>query len=113
MVTKAPKKTKARNADYVAAWRACRKPALDFDGREIDLRARLNNVLKSGWSIQAVEAYAWYSCRDTRSLRPRDKRCVAAGGGMDKRRYCYPESLSQRFLALFYANQEHFAAVVK
>lgn len=60
--TKARKKAKApRDADYLAAWKACRKPwpaAWGF-GQEVDLRVLLDKLLKSGWSIQALKAYAY------------------------------------------------------
>jgi hypothetical protein len=63
---KALKRTKApRHADYRDAWRACRKPWIsDWVGTdcprvEIDLRAALRSLLKSGWSIRALKAYAF------------------------------------------------------
>ena len=58
---KAHKKAKARRgSDYHAAWLACRKPWLnELSGAEIDLRATLDKLLKSGWSIQALKAYAF------------------------------------------------------
>jgi hypothetical protein len=42
-------------ADYRAAWRACSKLV---PGEESDLLAKLDDLLKSGWSIQALKAYA-------------------------------------------------------
>lgn len=59
--TKARKKPKApRDPDYRAAWKACRKPwAMAWGGGEVDLRVELSKLLKSGWSIQALKAYAW------------------------------------------------------
>jgi hypothetical protein len=49
------KRSKApRDADYRAAWRACREP-----WGEIDLRVALRDLLKSGWNIQALKAYAF------------------------------------------------------
>ena len=57
---KAQKKTKApRAALYSAAWRACGKPLPGEDPAENDLRSRLEDLLKSGWSIQALETYAF------------------------------------------------------
>jgi len=45
-----------RDADYSAAWRACCKVLPSEEG---DLRAKLDNALKAGWSIQALKAYAF------------------------------------------------------
>ena len=42
-------------ADYSAAQRASSKC---LRGEEGDLRTKLNDALKSGWSIQALKAYA-------------------------------------------------------
>jgi hypothetical protein len=44
-----------RDGDYNAARRACSKV---LPGEEGDLRAKLDSALKSGWSIQALKAYA-------------------------------------------------------
>jgi hypothetical protein len=74
--TKALKKTLAHNPLYKAAWRACREPWVMGwgDGAPAtpkralvttDLRAALNKLLKSGWSMQALEAFA-YSWSDGR-----------------------------------------------
>jgi hypothetical protein len=43
-------------ADYSAAQRACSKC---LHGEEGDLRPKLDDALKSGWSIQALKAYAF------------------------------------------------------
>lgn len=60
MGTKTLKERKPpHDADYRAAWRACREPATSFGGREIDLRTQLTRALNSGWSIPAIKAYAW------------------------------------------------------
>lgn len=40
--------------DHHAAWLACREP---WEG-EIDLRGILDDLLKSGWSIQSLKEYA-------------------------------------------------------
>jgi hypothetical protein len=62
---KAPKRTKApRDADHSAAWRACREPWIidwppDYPRTEIDLRAALRGLLRSGWNIRALKAYAF------------------------------------------------------
>jgi hypothetical protein len=56
MTEKALTKTEAhRDGDYNAARRACSKV---LPGEEGDLRAKLDSALKSGWSIQALKAYA-------------------------------------------------------
>jgi hypothetical protein len=47
-------------ADYHAAWSACRK---SVPGEESDLLAKLDDVLKSGWTIQALKAYAFFVWR--------------------------------------------------
>jgi hypothetical protein len=43
-------------ADYSAAQRACSKC---LQGEESDLRPKLDDALKSGWSIRALKAYAF------------------------------------------------------
>jgi len=58
------KKTTARRAsDYHVAWLACRKPWVsEWPGCprvELNLRAALDDLLKSGWSIQALKAFAF------------------------------------------------------
>jgi hypothetical protein len=45
-----------RAADYSAAQRACSKC---LHGEEGDLRPKLDDALRSGWSIQALKAYAF------------------------------------------------------
>ena len=47
-------------ADYHAAWSACRK---SVPAEESDLLAKLDEVLKSGWTIQALKAYAFFVWR--------------------------------------------------
>jgi hypothetical protein len=70
------KKTKARrDPDYRAAWRACREPWSITPGSEIDLRAVLDDLLKSGWSIQALKAFAYR----VREFAHRDKDRVTTG----------------------------------
>jgi hypothetical protein len=46
----------ARDTDYSAVRRACSKV---LTGEEGDLRAKLDNALKAGWTIQALKAYAF------------------------------------------------------
>jgi hypothetical protein len=43
-------------SDYRAAGRACRK---SVPGEENDLLAKLDDALRSGWTIQALKAYAF------------------------------------------------------
>jgi hypothetical protein len=43
-------------SDYSAAQRACGK---DVHGEEEDLSAKLEDALRSGWSIEALKAYAF------------------------------------------------------
>jgi hypothetical protein len=58
MAEKTLRKAKSPEAgDYRAAWRACSKLV---PGEESDLLAKLDGLLKSGWSIQALKAYATY-----------------------------------------------------
>jgi hypothetical protein len=63
------KKTKApRDPDHRAAWLACRKPWIEDwpfldEPRIIDLRAALDDLLKSRWSIQALKAFAYCECQ--------------------------------------------------
>ena len=45
-------------ADHRAAWRACRK-LVPGEESDLDLVAKLDNLLKSGWSIKALKAYAF------------------------------------------------------
>jgi|SRR5579872_969000 len=56
-MSKARKRTQAE-ADYRAAWNACGKPLPGEDPAQNDLRSRLEDVLKSGWSIEALKAFA-------------------------------------------------------
>ena len=59
------KKAKApKDPDYRAAWRACKKPWISWS--VVDLRKRLKQVLRSGWSIQALKAYAFVYWRHKR-----------------------------------------------
>src|SRR5690242_16965580 len=62
-MSKARKRTQEpRDADYRAAWRACgvtlSTRVWGDDAAQIDLRTRLGDLLKSGWSIQALRSYA-------------------------------------------------------
>lgn len=52
--------------DYRAAWKACEEPWETF-GRVDDLRKRLRSLLRSGWSIGALKAYAFVVWRHKRS----------------------------------------------
>jgi len=52
----------ARDADYSAARRACSKV---LPGEEGDLSAKLDNALKTGWTIQALKAYAFSVWRNS------------------------------------------------
>jgi len=78
--TRKKKRKAPRDADYRAAWKACRKPWMEsvpndkprvrgepwsdwVDGEEIDMRAALDKLLSSGWTIQALKAYAYCSWR--------------------------------------------------
>jgi hypothetical protein len=62
MVGKPTRKAEASGgADYDAARRACSK-ALPAEGG--DLGAKLEGALKSGWSIEALKAYAFSVWRD-------------------------------------------------
>jgi hypothetical protein len=57
MTEKASTKAKAsRDIDYIAARRACSRA---ISGQECDLRAKLDDALKAGWSVQALKAYAF------------------------------------------------------
>ncbi len=59
------KKAKApKDPDYRAAWRACKKPWVSWS--VVDLRKRLKQLLRSGWSIQALKAYAFVCWRHKR-----------------------------------------------
>jgi hypothetical protein len=70
------KKTKARrDPDYSTAWRACGArlaPSVWGTDEEINLRAMLDDLLKSGWSIQALRSYAfaWRPRRDYDHVTP-------------------------------------------
>jgi hypothetical protein len=57
----AQKRTEARRDPYYrAAWSACggRLAPAVWGSEEINLRAMLDDLLKSGWSIQALYSYA-------------------------------------------------------
>jgi hypothetical protein len=59
MADKTLRKAKSPEAAYYhAAWRACRKLAPGEES-DLDLVAKLDDLLKSGWSIQALKAYAF------------------------------------------------------
>lgn len=62
-VSKVPKRTKAEEEDYSAAWRACGSPlstrVFGEDAPQINLRARLEGLLKSGWAMTALSDYAY------------------------------------------------------
>ena len=59
MADKTLRKAKSPEAaDYRAAWRACRK-LVPGEESDLDLVAKLDDLLKSGWSIQALKAYAF------------------------------------------------------
>jgi hypothetical protein len=62
-MTKKVRKAQAPcDADYNAARNACSKV---IPGEEGDLRAKLDNALKAGWSIQALKAYAFIVWRNS------------------------------------------------
>jgi len=50
-----PKFEPANASDYRAARQACSR---SLSGEEDELCAKLNSALKSGWSMQALKAYA-------------------------------------------------------
>lgn len=57
--------------DYKDAWRACGaklSPRVFDNPEEIDLRARLDDLLKSGWPMAALRSYAstWRTSRQPR-----------------------------------------------
>lgn len=59
------KKTKAPlDPDHKAAWRACKKPWVGLGA--VDLRKKLDQLIKSGWPIQALKAYAFCLFRHPR-----------------------------------------------
>jgi hypothetical protein len=110
---KTRKKAQARSdPDYRAAWRACREPWMIMGpGSEIDLRAALDALLKSGWSIQALKAYAYRM----REFAHRGNERVTAGA---RRWAVYFASRAwgqegplgaATFLAEFNANPERYA----
>jgi hypothetical protein len=108
------KKTKAlRDPDYHAAWLACRKPWIsEWSGSEIDLRAALDDLLKSGWSIQALKAYAFR----VREYARRGNEHVTAGAWRwavylaSRRAWGQDGPLGAKtFLAEFNANPECYA----
>jgi hypothetical protein len=55
-----PRKEMQADPDYRAAWKACgaRLAPSVWGNEEIDLRADLDELLKSGWSMKALTAYA-------------------------------------------------------
>lgn len=55
-----------QGGDYSAARRACGKL---LPGEKDDLRAKLDSALKSGWSMQALKAYAILVWQQPRSDR--------------------------------------------
>ena len=62
MVGKRARKAEASgDADYDAVRRACSKAPPAEGG---DLGAKLDDALKSGWSIEALKAYAFSAWRD-------------------------------------------------
>lgn len=125
---KAHKKTKApRDADYRAAWYACRKPwvtsvfnekpliwgepwATFVDGAEIDMRALLDKVLKSGWSIRALKAYAFCFWRHLYGIDRYD-RVTAFAWRHAVHDAAVGDGHASRFLTAFSANPESYAHV--
>jgi hypothetical protein len=57
--------------DHRAAWLACREPDETWgQHREpIDLRAKLDEALRAGWTPQALKAYAYVGWRYTKPQR--------------------------------------------
>jgi hypothetical protein len=47
------KKAAPKDPDYRAAWRACKEPWVGWT--TVDLRKKLKQLLRSGWSIQALK----------------------------------------------------------
>jgi hypothetical protein len=73
MTTKARKKPKAScDRIYKEAWRACREPWINKSyvtgeiTTEVDMRAALTKLLRSGWSARALKAYATSHFRERR-----------------------------------------------
>lgn len=107
------KKTKAlRDPDYHAAWLACRKPwSSEWSGTEIDLRAVLDDLLKSGWTIRALKAYAFR----VREYARRGNEHVTAGAWRWAVYFASPAWRqdgplgAKTFLAEFNANPERYA----
>lgn len=105
------KRTKGpSDPDHRAAWRACREPDRSWGDRvePRDLRAALNVALKSGWSIQALKAYAFCNWRYTR----RDH-VTAAAWRIAVKWAAYDEYFSRPFLEQFNADPDRYAAFVK
>jgi hypothetical protein len=68
--------------DYRAAWLACREPDETWGQHHepTDLRAKLDEALRGGWTPQALKAYAFVCWRYTKPKQgPRHARCVADG----------------------------------
>ncbi len=53
-----------KDPNYRAAWRACKKPWKSWS--VVDLRKKLKQLLRSGWSIRALKAYAFCQWRHKR-----------------------------------------------
>lgn len=130
-VTKRTRKKRkgACDADHQAAWTACRKPWIESvanekprvwgelwsawaEGEHLDLRAVLDKLLQSGWTIPALKAYAY--CSWFRHLYGEDRydhvttfawRYAVHSASTD---LCGEAS---RYLARFNANPEAFAYV--
>lgn len=109
--TKALRKTLARDPLYRAAWLACREPWISKGWGEgapvkIDLRVALNKLLKSGWSIQALETFANSWCdwrRDHLTRKPWRWAVYWADG--EQRNALLGTQIAQRYLDTYNAKQ--------
>lgn len=121
-----------QDADYKAAWRACLKPysfnsflsffgnaypvgsALDETSNRpdctvlFDLRVALDAVIKSGWPIAAIKAYAF--C-EWRIINARCDHVTATAWREAVHSICTGARGTEAFLQRFNADPDHYAFV--
>lgn len=114
MGVEAMSKKPTRDPDYRAAWRACGARLARSawgDNADVDLRAMLDALLKSGWSIQALKAYAsvvWRNWRRYDHVTPAAWRLAVYFASLDgSREGCLSAAT---FLKEFNENPERYTA---
>jgi hypothetical protein len=98
--------------DHRAAWIACREPDETWGNLcpPRDLRAKLDEALRSGWSPKALKAYAYVCFRYTKPMR---NHVTRAAWRMAVVFAADPGGIGRSFLEDFNADPDRYAAFVK